>query len=39
MDEVMESYKRAIEKALPLLPVKNGMIDIRDISAREERHD
>jgi len=31
MDEVMENYKRAIEKALPLLPVKNGMIDIRDI--------
>lgn len=32
MDEVhRENYKRAIEKALPLLPVKNGMIDIRDI--------
>lgn len=26
-----ESYKRAIEKALPLLPVRNGMIHIRDI--------
>ncbi len=32
MDEVQKgNYKRAIEKALPLLPVKNGMIDIRDI--------
>lgn len=32
MDEAQrESYKRAIEKALPLLPVRNGMVHTRDI--------
>jgi len=32
MDEVQrENYKRAIEKALSLLPVKNGLIHIKDI--------
>lgn len=31
IDEVRESYRKAIEKAIPEIPVKDGVIDLNSI--------